>query len=58
MKLNAPKTITWIICLICAVIGILAALNIVVLPALSAYVLWIVIGGLALLLVATVLPGL
>jgi hypothetical protein len=58
MKLNAPKTITWIICLICAVIGILATLNIIVLPTLSAYVIWIVIGGLVLLLLATLLPGL
>ncbi len=58
MKLNAPKTITWIICVICAVIGILAALNIFVLPFLAAYVLWIVIGGLVLLLLATLLPGL
>jgi hypothetical protein len=58
VKLSPPKAITWWICFVCAVIGILCALNIVVIPMLAGHLYWIVVGGLVLLLIATVIPGL
>jgi len=57
MKLNAPKQITWIIALILGVVGILATL--VTLPVITAEIgFWLVVVGLALLLVATITRGL
>ena len=57
MKLSAPKQITWIIALILGVVGILATL--VTLPVITAEIgFWLVVVGLALLLVATITRGL
>jgi hypothetical protein len=57
MKLSAPKQITWIIALILGVVGILATL--VALPVITAEIgFWLVVVGLALLLVATITRGL
>jgi hypothetical protein len=57
MKLNAPKQITWIIALILGVVGILATL--VTLPVITpALGFWLVVVGLALLLIATITRGL
>jgi hypothetical protein len=57
MKLSAPKQITWIIALIFGVGGILATL--VTLPIITpALGFWLVVVGLALLLIAAVTRGL
>ena len=57
MKLSAPKQITWIIALILGIVGILA--NLVALPVITpALGFWLVVVGLALLLIATITRGL
>ena len=57
MKLSAPKQITWIIALLLGVVGILATL--VTLPVITpALGFWLVVAGLALLLIATITHGL
>jgi hypothetical protein len=57
MKLSAPKQITWIIALILGGVGILATL--VTLPVITpALGFWLVVVGLALLLIAAVTRGL
>ena len=57
MKLNAPKQITWIIALILGIVGILA--NLVALPVITPTLgFWLVVVGLALLLIATITRGL
>ena len=58
MKTNPPKFITWLICLVCAVIGILIIFSVVPIPALAPHVQFIMLGGLVLLLLACVIPGL
>jgi hypothetical protein len=57
VKLSAPKQITWIIAVIFGIVGILATL--VALPVITAEIgFWLVVVGLALLLVATITRGL
>lgn len=56
MALSAPKQVTWIISLILGIIGLVGFL--VSIPVISGVAFWIVIVGLALLLVATFIPGL
>ncbi|NLE99968.1 MAG: hypothetical protein GX601_03235 [Anaerolineales bacterium] len=56
MKLSAPKQVTWIIALILGVIGLIGAL--VTIPVISGISFWIVLVGLALLLLATLIDGL
>ena len=57
MKLSAPKQITWIIALILWILGVLG--TVAAIPALSgAIAFWLVAAGLALLLLATSIPGL
>ena len=57
MKLSAPKQITWIVALILGIVGILATL--VTLPVITpALGFWLVVAGLALLLIATITRGL
>lgn len=56
MKLNAPKTVTWIICLALVVLGILGKLA--VLPFLAGFAFWLVAAGGVLLILATMLKGL
>lgn len=56
MRLNAPKQIVWIICLILGVLGLLGEL--VSIPFISGIAFWLVVIGLALLLAATALKNL
>jgi hypothetical protein len=57
MKLSVPRQITWIIALLLGVVGILATL--VTLPVITAALgFWLVVAGLALLLIATITHGL
>jgi hypothetical protein len=56
MRLSAPKQVTWIIALILGVLGVVGAF--VVIPLVSTYAFWVVVAGLALLLLATLLKGL
>lgn len=56
MKLSAPKQITWIIALILGIVGFLGFL--VTIPLISGIAFWLVLIGLALLLVATSTRGL
>jgi len=58
MKLTPPKPIVWWIALICALIGLLSALHIILVPALAGHIFWIVLGGLILLLLGNVFRGL
>lgn len=59
MSLSAPKQTTWIIALILGVVGILATLALVAIPVITpAIAFWLVVAGWALLLIATVTPGL
>ncbi len=57
MKLSAPKQITWIIALILGILGVLGSL--VTIPVISgALAFWLVVVGLALMLLATFVEGL
>lgn len=56
MKLSALKQVTWIIALILGIVGVLGVL--VTIPVISEYAFWIVVVGLALLLLATLIEGL
>lgn len=56
IKLSAPKQITWIIALVLGLLGILASL--LALPVVSSLAMWLVVIGLALMLVATSVRGL
>jgi hypothetical protein len=56
MKLNAPKVVTWWIAIILGVLGILG--SVVTIPVVSGIALWLVVVGLALLVLATAIPGL
>jgi hypothetical protein len=52
-KLSSHRNWAWWIALACAVFGVLTGLHIVIVPTLSAYSYWIVVGGLILLLFTT-----
>ena len=56
MKLSAPKQITWIIAVILGVVGIVGEL--VTISVISDIAFWIVVVGLALMLVATYIKDL
>ena len=63
MNYSPPKAISWWIALVCFIIGLLFALKVPFLkailpPILAPYLPWVAVAGLALLLLATVLPGL
>jgi hypothetical protein len=55
MKLSAPKVVTWWIALILGALGVLAEL--VTIPVLSGFAIWLVVIGLALLLIASATKG-
>ncbi len=50
-RLSIDRRISWWIALACAVLGVVIPLKLVVIPVLAAYIYWIVLGGLILLLV-------
>jgi len=56
MKLSAPKFITWLIALILGIAGLLGFL--VTIPVISGLAFWLVLVGLALMLLATAVSGL
>ena len=55
MKLSAPKFYIWIISLVLGALGFLGYL--VTIPVISGLAFWLVLIGLALLLVATAVKG-
>ncbi len=56
MRLNAPRQVTWIIALILGILGLIGA--VVTIPVLTDLAFWLVLVGLALMLLATLLEGL
>jgi hypothetical protein len=54
MKLNPPRTITWLVALIIGAIGIAAKLG----GILGDYAFWLVVIGFGILVFATLLKGL
>ncbi len=56
MKMSAPKKATWWVALILGAAGLIASL--VTIPVLSGIAFWLVVVGLALLLLATATKGL
>ena len=58
MKMNAPKTVTWIIAVVIGVIGILAGLGILSISGITTYAFWMVAAAFVLLALATLLKGL
>lgn len=56
MSLSAPKQVTWLISLILGIIGLVGF--VVSIPVITGLAFWIVIVALALLLLATFIPGL
>lgn len=57
MKLSAPKQITWIIALILGILGVLGMVA-PTLPVIGGLAFWLVLVGLALMLLATFIDGL
>jgi len=58
MKMNAPKTVTWLVAVIVGVVGILLSLGVVAIPIISPYAFWLVAAAFILLALATLLKGL
>ena len=58
MKLNAPKFVTFLVCLVLLVVGLLAALGFIPVPIVQRYSYWITFAGGALLSLACVMKGL
>lgn len=56
MKLNEPKVITWWIAVILGVLGLLG--KIITIPVITPLAFWLVLVGLALLILATLIKGL
>lgn len=56
MKLSEPRVITWWIAVILGVLGILG--QVAAIPVLSGIAFWLVLAGLALLVLATLIKGL
>ncbi|HTY24469.1 MAG TPA: hypothetical protein VMC85_15135 [Desulfomonilaceae bacterium] len=57
-SLTPPRLVTWWISFVCLAIGVLTAFQVVLIPVLMGYIFWIVVAGLALMLLATRLRGL
>jgi len=58
MKLSPPKAIVWWISFACFLVVLLMAIKVIVVPALAAYILWVALFGLGLLLLANLISGL
>jgi hypothetical protein len=58
VKIRAPKSSTWIISVILAVLGILLYLGIIKIPALAPYDFWLVAVAFILLALGNILKGL
>jgi len=56
MKLSAPKNVSWWIALVLGVLGLLGTF--VSIPVISGLAFWLVVIGLALMLLATATKGL
>ena len=56
MRLNAPKTLTWLIAIILGLLGLLG--HFVALPIITPYAFWFVFAGLGLLALGNFLKGL
>ena len=55
MKLNAPKTTTWLLAVIIGGIGILSHIGIARIPIISPLAFWLVAGAFILLVLAAIL---
>jgi hypothetical protein len=58
MKLSAPRRLTWWIALLAGGLGVLEHYRVVHLPFVGRFVWLLIAGAWALLIVATLLPGL
>lgn len=58
MKTQAPKSITWLISVILAVLGVLLYLRIISIPVLAPYSFWLVAGAFTLLALGNILKDL
>jgi hypothetical protein len=58
LKTQAPKSITWLISVIVAVLGVLLYLRIISIPVLAPYIFWLVAGAFALLALGNILKNL
>ena len=58
MKLNAPKTTTWILAVIIGGAGILSHIGVLRIPVISPLAFWLVAGALILLVLAAFMKGL
>lgn len=56
MRMSAPKNVTWWVALVLGVLGLLG--SVAAIPVISGLAFWLVLIGLALLLLATVTKGL
>jgi hypothetical protein len=58
VKTQAPKSITWLISVILAVLGILLYLRIITIPVLAPYDFWLVAVAFILLALGNIVKGL
>lgn len=58
MKTQAPKSITWLISVILAALGILLYLRIITIPVLAPYDFWLVAVAFILLALGNIVKGL
>jgi len=56
MRLNAPKFATWVVALVLGIVGLVSVF--VAIPFISVHAFWVVLVGLALLLLGNALKGL
>jgi len=58
MKTQAPKSITWIVSVVMAALGVLLYLRIISIPVLAPYSFWLVTGAFTLLALGNILKDL
>ncbi len=56
MKLSAPKTLTFWVAVVIALVGLLASFNVI--PGIGAYAFWLVVVGFVILALGTMMEGL